>query len=80
MFEEDLQKRKQFMEEYFAEILKGYRTETALDDAMVAKLPLFVHANRIENLVDAFEVEESTGENYLDDEELEELCECLMKG
>lgn len=80
MIEEDLQKRKQFMEEYFAEILKGYRTETALDDAMVAKRPLFVHANRIENLVDAFEVEESTGENYLDDEELEELCECLMKG
>ena len=78
MFEEDSQKRKQFMEAYFAEILKGYRTETALDDAMVAKLSLFVQANRIENLVDAFEVEKSTGENYLDDEDIEEISKCIL--
>jgi len=79
MFETDSQKRKKFMEEYFTEIVRGYRTETTIDAAMVEKLPLFVQANRIENLVDAFEVEESTGENYLDDEELEHLCKCLLE-
>lgn len=80
MFEENPQKRKQFMEAYFAEILKGYRTETALDDAMVDKLSLFVQANQIENLVDAFEVEKSSGENYLDDEDLEEISKCILEG
>ena len=39
---------------------------------------LFVQANRIENLVDAFEVEKSTGENYLDDEDLEEISKCIL--
>ena len=78
MFETDSQKRKQFMEDYFAEILRGYRTETALDERMVEKLPLFVRANRIEHLVDAFEVEQSTGENYLDEEDLERISRCLF--
>lgn len=80
MFEQDMQKRKQFMEDYFAEILKGYRTETNIDETMIRLLPLFVQANRIENLVDAFEVEKTTGENYLDEEDLQEICECIMKG
>lgn len=73
-FEQDLDKRNQFMEEYFDEILRGYRTETSIEDAMVEMLALFVQANYIESIVDAFEVERSTGENYLDEEELDELC------
>lgn len=73
-FEQDLDKRNQFMKEYFDEILRGYRTETSIEDAMVEMLPLFVQANYIESIVDAFEVERSTGENYLDEEELDELC------
>lgn len=77
-FETDEKKRQQFMEDYFAEILRGYRTETAIEDAMVERLLLFMQANRIENLVDAFEVEKSTGENYLDEEDLEELCSCII--
>jgi len=80
MFETDPDKRKQFMDDYFTEILKGYRTETAIDDEMVAKLPLFVQANRIELLVDAFEVEQSTDENYLDEEDLEQISKCLLEG
>lgn len=61
-----------------AEILKGYRSETSVSDEMVALLPLFVQATRIENLVDAFEVEKSTGENYLDEEDVEEICQCIL--
>ncbi len=79
MFEADENKRKKFMEDYFAEILRGYRFETFLSDEMVEKLPLFVKANRIENLVDAFEVEKSTGENYLDEEDLEEICQEILQ-
>lgn len=78
MFEEDALKRQQFMEDYFAEILKGYRTETSSSDEIVAKLPLFVKATRIELVVDAFEVERSTGENYLDEEDIEEIRESIM--
>lgn len=80
MYETDVQKRKQFMEDYFAEILRGYRTETEIDDEIVARLPLFVQANRIELLVDAFEVEQNTGENYLDEEDLEHISKCLLEG
>lgn len=79
-FETDFEKRKQFMEDYFAKILEGYRTETSLDAAIVEQLPLFVQANRIEHLVDAFEVEQSTGENYLDEEDLERISKCLLEG
>ncbi len=79
MFEQDEKKRMQFMENYFMEILKGYRTETAIEDTMVQMLPLFVQANRIENIVDAFEVERSTGENYMDEEELDELCSKILE-
>ena len=79
MFESDAEKRKQFMEDYFAEILKGYRTETSIDDRMVEKLPLFVQAGHVEHIVDAFEVERSTGENYMDEDEMEELCRCILE-
>lgn len=78
-FETDEKKRKQFMDDYFSEILKGYRTETTIDEEMVLKLPLFVIATRIELLVDAFEVERATGENYLDEEDLEEISKCLLE-
>lgn len=80
MNETDAQKRKQFMEKYFAEILRGYRTETEIDDEIVMKLPLFIQANHIELLVDAFEVERNTGENYLDAEDLEDISKCLLEG
>ena len=73
MHEPDEQKRQQFMDYYLAEILEGYRTETTISDDMVAKLPLFVKATQIELIVDAFEVEKSTGENYLDEEDIEEI-------
>lgn len=79
MFEEDVQKRKQFMEDYFAEVLKGYKSETTVEDSVLELLPLFIQANLIENIVDAFEVEQNTGENDLDEEELEYLSKCLLE-
>lgn len=78
MYEPDEVKKQQFMDYYLAEILKGYRTETTISDDMVAKLPLFVKATRIELIVDAFEVEKSTGENYLDEEDIEEISEDIL--
>lgn len=80
MFEEDPEKRMRFMEDYMAEILRGYRTETSIDDEVVRMLPLFIMVNRIELLVDAFEVEHATGENYLDDEDLDMIRKCLLEG
>lgn len=80
MFEDDPEKRMRFMEDYMAEILRGYRTETEIADEVLRMLPLFIMANRIELLVDAFEVERATGENYLDDEDLDMIRKCLLEG
>ena len=39
----------------------------------------WIKANQIEHLVDAFEVKQSTGANYLDDEDFEYLSKCLLE-
>lgn len=78
MFEEDADKRKQFMDEYFDTVLRGYRSETDLKDSMLELLPLFIQVNLIENIVDAFEVKRHTGEDELDESELQYLSRCLI--
>lgn len=79
MFEEDAGKRKQFMDNYFAAVLQGYRSETDLEDTVLELLPLFIQVNLIENIVDAFEVRRDTGEEELDESELHYLSKCLLE-
>lgn len=76
-FEPDAAKRRRFMDAHFDTVLRGYRSETRLDDAMLERLPLFVQAVVLENIVDAFEVMKSNGEAPACDEELSYLAKCL---
>ncbi|WNS44106.1 phosphotransferase [Paenibacillus sp. MMS20-IR301] len=76
--EPDAGKRKKFMEEYFATVLTGYRSETLLDPSLLDALPLFIQANFLENIIDAFEVMRNNGEVPECDEELAYRIKCLV--
>lgn len=80
-FEPRAEKRREFMDEYFAEVLAGYRSETALADAALENLPLLIQATVMENILDEFEVAERAGEEPdLEDGELRYLVKCLEEG
>jgi len=49
--------RRAFMDRYFSEILRGYRSECGISDEMLSFLPLMIDAVRLENTIDEFEVE-----------------------
>lgn len=53
--EDDPTKRRAIMDNYFAAVLAGYRSETDVSDELLQKLPLFVDMVFIENIVDEFE-------------------------
>lgn len=76
-FEKDACKRKQFMENYFKTILSGYKSETAIENAMLDKLPLFIQVTLMENILDAFEVMRNNGEDPECDEEHSYQINCM---
>ena len=53
--ENDPGRRRKIMNDYFASVLAGYRSETYLPDDMLDKLPLFIDIVLIENIVDEIE-------------------------
>lgn len=76
-FEEDPEVRRKGMEEYFALIIKGYRSETDISDNMLDKLQQFIDMVLIENVVDEFEC--CHRENVEPDEEdIEDEMNCLV--
>lgn len=78
-FEQDVDKRKKFMEEYFTTILDGYRSETQIADSMLEKLPLFIQAKIMESIVDEFEtLKNNKEEPDLLDKELLYQMKCLI--
>ena len=79
-FEPDVGKRKKFMDDYFETVLAGYRSETKIDNSMLDKLPLFIKACIMENIVDAFDVMQNNDEEPECDEELSYLIKCLEDG
>lgn len=76
-FEEDIEKRKKFMEEYFDLVLKGYQSETRIKDEILNTLPLFLQVNLMENIVDHFEVCYNNSEEVDIDEEVSYLIKCM---
>jgi len=70
-------KRMEYMQLYFDTILKGYRTETNVDESLLEKLPLFIDMVLVENIVDEFEVCAREGEE-MDPEDIEDAAECLI--
>jgi Ser/Thr protein kinase RdoA (MazF antagonist) len=75
--EADPIKRKAFMDEYFAMVLSGYRSESDISEAAVSKLPLFIQASLMEGIVDAFEVMHNSGETPECDEALSYQIKCM---
>ncbi|MEO4055059.1 phosphotransferase [Solibacillus sp. CAU 1738] len=76
-FEPDPKKRRKFMEDYFKIILDGYSSETEITDNMLNKLPVFINATIMENIIDAFEVMKNNEIDPVCDEELMYLVKCL---
>lgn len=76
-FEPDASKRKKFMDDHFETVLAGYRSETSIEESMLDKLSLFIQANLMENIVDAFEVIRNTGKEPNYDEHLSYLIKCM---
>lgn len=76
-FESDIEKRKQFMKEYFETVLKGYKSETNIDDKMLENLQLFIKVNIMEGIIDTFEVMQNNGEKPECDELLSYLIKCM---
>jgi Ser/Thr protein kinase RdoA (MazF antagonist) len=54
-YESDPAKREAGMQNYFNTILKGYKSETTISDALLNQLPLFIDMVLIENIIDEFE-------------------------
>ncbi len=76
-FEQDKEKRKAGMQEYFQTIVDGYRSETEISEDMLEKLPLFIDMVLIENIVDECECCKRVGEE-LNYEDIKEAAECLI--
>lgn len=76
-FEENVNKRKQFMDDYFNTILAGYRSETNIEESILDKLSMFIQVCLIEYIVDAFEVMRNNEEETDIDEELLYHIKCL---
>ena len=75
--EKDAERRMAIMRWYFDAVLRGYRHETEVSEALLARLPLFIDMVLIENIVDEFECSAREGEEP-DYEDIEDAAECLI--
>jgi len=76
-YEQDPEKRREYMKGYFDTILAGYRSETDISDEELSQLQLFIDMVLIENIVDEFECSAREGEEP-DPEDIEDAAECLI--
>lgn len=76
-FDPDPKKRRKFMKDYFTIILDGYRSETEITDNMLNKLPVFINATIMENIVDKYEGMKNNENDPMCDKELMYLIKCL---
>lgn len=78
--ERGMDKRRAAMDAYFAEILRGYRSQTSISERAPENLPLFIQAVMMEGVVDAYEVARNQGEEAEDDDEhLLRAIKCLER-
>ena len=73
----DAGQRMACMDQYFGKILEGYRSETDVSEAMLEKLPLFIHMTIIEFVIDEFECCAREG-GEPDEEEIGNAVRCLV--
>lgn len=75
-FEPDAEKRRAFMDWYFSETLKGYRSETSIVDETLTHLTLMLQLVLVENILDEFENADDEEE---EDEEILYRLKCLAE-
>lgn len=78
--EEDVEKRKEFMDNYFRTVLEGYKSETAIEDSVLASLPIFLNANLMEGIVSHFECLRDGDNDGIDEEWVSCAIKCLEDG
>ncbi len=78
--ESDAEKRRAFMDSYFAEVLAGYRSETDISDGELENLKLMIRAVLMENIIDEFEVQKTETGAFEMDEEQAYRIECMVHG
>ena len=76
-FEANAEKRRRFMDEFFATVLMRYRSETDISEKMLEHLPLFIQVTVMESVIDAFEVMQHNEEPPECDESLAYLIKCV---
>ncbi len=74
--EKDAGKRMEIMNRYFETVLRGYRSETDISDALFERLPLFIDMLLFENIAYAFECAAREGEAP-DEEDFGRAAACL---
>ena len=77
--EDNADKRKAFMDDYFKMVLDGYKSETAIDDSTLDYLPIFFKANLVEGIVSHFERLRDGDNDGIDEEWVSNAIECLTK-
>lgn len=79
MFQPEPAKRKELMDHYFEEILKGYQRENSLDAFWLEQLPLFIKVIEMESLVGRMEYWQNDGPEIPpeDQGEVDYLIHCI---
>ena len=78
--EKDSETRKKIMDDYFNIVLKGYRTETGIEDWLLEKFPFFIDVVIMALIIEAFEYIRSNNKENEYDFELSYLIKCIEDG
>lgn len=77
-FEPDAQKRRAFMDAYFSEVLRGYRSAATIDNEELTHLQDMIQLVLLENLMDEFDQADEEDDEEEDEEILYRL-KCLTE-
>lgn len=77
--EKSADKRRAFMDDYFAHVLRGYREKTSISDDTLSRLPLMLQAVLMEGILDEFAVQKQEGEEPQCDEEQAWRIMCMLE-
>lgn len=77
-WEANAEKRRAYMDNYFAHVLAGYRSETTISDEMLMHMPFMIQVVLMENIIDEFETLTNEGEEIECDGEQAYRIRCIM--
>ena len=75
--ENDIDKRKKIMDDYYKNVIEGYKAETNIDDCVLDNLPIFLKVNLVEGIVSHFECLRDGDNDGIDEEWVSNAIKCL---